>query len=97
MWYKSEVTGKIIADSTKYSIDSVCGDGTFDGYISNGLLKEVEPSVVDVLKSTRSRTLAARRFKEIHGVDLENAMEEVSKIQKDIYRFQRKAKKGSKK
>lgn len=97
MWYRSIFTNKIIRDTSFYTLDNICGNGTAERFIDQSILIPVEnPSVIDILWETGSDVLAAARYREIHDCSLKEAVEGVKILKKDMYRFHRKARRKKK-
>lgn len=88
MWYRSKATNKVIHSSAARLYDNICGIGMFDGCVKSGYLIPIEnPSVIDILRDTRSVHLATVRYREIHHCSVKEAKIEVKKLKADIASF----------
>lgn len=85
MWYRSIITNKFVRGSSDRLVDSIIGKGTFEGFVKNGLLREVEnPSVIDILHENKSSILAAVRYQELHNCSRKEAWEGIKALKKDM-------------
>lgn len=97
MWYRSKATNKVIHSSAARLYDNICGNGMFEGCVKSGYLIPIEnPSVIDILRDTRSVHLAAVRYREIHHCSVKEAKIEVKKLKADMGSFN-KSRKGQRK
>ena len=94
MYYKSNITGKILTEGQiQYHCD-VYGDDTIAKDINIGILTKVEsPSVIDFIKCGNMAG-ATLRYKELHNCKTKAAYDAVFAMKRDIRRF---SKKGNKK
>lgn len=89
MWYRSVLTGKLFDDYVVRTANAIYGADMFELYKENGYVKEVsDPSVIDILKETKSFVAATRRYREIHEeTTLKDGYEMVKRIYSDMKRF----------
>ena len=94
MYYKSNITGKILTEGQiQYHCD-VYGDDTIAKDINIGILTKVEsPSVIDFIKCSNMAG-ATLRYKELHNCKTKAAYDAVFAMKRDMRRF---SKKGNKK
>ena len=94
MYYKSNITGKILTEGQiQYHCD-VYGDDTIAKDINIGILTKVEsPSVIDFIKCGNMAG-ATLRYKELHNCKTKDAYDAVFAMKRDMRRF---SKKGNKK
>lgn len=84
-WYKSTYTNKIIARTAAKVTNNIFGVGTFDSYVEDGVLVPVDnPSVIDVLRDTRSKKLAVIRYQELHKCSAAEAEKGVAILKRDM-------------
>ena len=94
MYYKSNITGKILTEGQiQYHCD-VYGDDTIAKDINIGILTKVEsPSVIDFIKCGNMAG-ATLRYKELHNCKTKDAYDAVFAMKRDMRRI---SKKGNKK
>lgn len=87
MYYRSDMTGKIVTDKQLKILDRIWGDGFASNHIENGLLIPCEaPSVVELLKQNNFH-LALARYREIHPEEtFEQSVKIVKWMSKDVRR-----------
>lgn len=87
MYYKSNVTGKILTENQiQYHCD-VYGDDTIATDIEMGILTKVEsPSVVDFIKCGNMAG-ATLRYRELHNCKTKAAYDAVFAMKRDMRRF----------
>lgn len=87
MYYRSDMTGKIVTDKQLKILDRIWGDGFASNLIVNGLLIPCEaPSVVELLKQGNFH-LALARYREIHPKEtFEQSVKIVKWMSKDVRR-----------
>ena len=94
MYYKSNVTGKILTEGQIQHHCDVYGDDTIATDIEMGILTKVEsPSVVDFIKCGNMAG-ATLRYRELHNCKTKDAYDAVFAMKRDMRRF---SKKGNKK
>lgn len=90
MYYRSNVTGRIISDASIRVLDDVYGAGFVDEAISFGTIVPIEnPSVIDCIRDG-TRVAAIYRYREIHKCGLLEARAGVDALEKDMARFSKK-------
>ena len=94
MYYKSNITGKILTEGQIQHHCDVYGDDTIAADIKIGILTKVEsPSVIDFIKCGNMAG-ATLRYRELHNCKTKAAYDAVFAMKRDIRRF---SKKGNKK
>ena len=94
MYYKSNITGKILTEGQIHYHCDVYGDDTIAKDINIGILTKVEsPSVIDFIKCSNMAG-ATLRYKELHNCKTKAAYDAVFAMKRDMRRF---SKKGNKK
>ena len=94
MYYKSNITGKILTEGQIQHHCDVYGDDTIVADIKIGILTKVEsPSVIDFIKCG-NMSGATLRYKELHNCKTKAAYDAVFAMKRDMRRF---SKKGNKK
>ena len=93
MYYKSNITGKILTEGQiQYHCD-VYGDDTIAKDINIGILTKVEsPSVIDFIKCGNMAG-ATLRYRELHNCKTKDAYDAVFAMKRDMRRFSKKGKK----
>lgn len=85
MWYRSTITKKTVNSTSAFAINNIYGEGAFDKLVKDAVLEPLEnPSVIDVLRETRSTNLAILRYKEIHKCTTREAVAGVTLLKKDM-------------
>lgn len=93
MWYYAPKTGKILPEAFVKKLNETFGDKTIDVCIMHKtLIRYPEPTVIEILKKTKSRNHAVRRYMEIHDVSKEEAKRMVHQIANDLKRFKGESK-----
>lgn len=83
-YYRSTITGNLFNETDLMVVDDIYGANAVEKVISDGTLEEIEPpSVVDFLKEGY-KARATRRYREIHGCSLKEAVDAVRKIEKEM-------------
>ena len=94
MYYKSNITGKILTEGQIQHHCDVYGDDTIAKDINIGILTKVEsPSVIDFIKCGNMAG-ATLRYRELHNCKTKAAYDAVFAMKRDMRRF---SKKGNKK
>ena len=94
MYYKSNITGKILTEDQIQHHCYVYGDDTIAADIKIGILTKVEsPSVIDFIKCGNMAG-ATLRYRELHNCKTKAAYDAVFAMKRDMRRF---SKKGNKK
>lgn len=94
MYYKSNVTGKILTEGQIQHHCDVYGNDTIATDIEMGILTKVEsPSVIDFIKCGNTAG-AMLRYRELHNCKTKAACDAVFAMKRDMRRF---SKKGNKK
>lgn len=88
-WYRSIVTKRIVHEKvTASALDNIWGRGTFEKLVEDGTLELIEsPSVVDILKETRSSELARIRYQELNNCTYDESRKGVEFIKADMAKF----------
>lgn len=90
MYYKSNVTGKILTEGQIQHHCDVYGDGTIAVDIEMGALTEVEvPSVIDFIKCGNMAG-ATLRYRELHNCKTKAAYDAVFAMKRDMHRINKK-------
>lgn len=85
MWYRSNLTGKLIHERSSLIIGHIFGDGIFEKLITSGNLTPIDPpSVLDIMMETKSFSLAVVRYREIHGCKYREASNGVRQLLKEM-------------
>lgn len=94
MWYYAPKTGRYVPEGYLDNVDEVYGEGTSKVLIRDRkVVVAKNSSVIDIYKSTKSKVHAVRRYREIHGCRLKEAIDMVTKIIEDIERMGKKCEK----
>lgn len=92
-YYRSTITGHIFDDSDLSVINLIYGTGASDKVVSDGTLEKIDPpSVIEFLKDGFPAR-AYKRYREIHGCTLKEAIDAVKKIERDMHKFEKTASK----
>lgn len=90
MYYKSNVTGKILTEGQIQHHCDVYGDDTVAVDIEMGVLTEVEaPSVIDFIKCGNMAG-ATLRYRELHNCKTKAAYDAVFAMKRDMHRINKK-------
>lgn len=85
MWYRSVTTGKMIHSSSSRIVNHIFGEGVFDKLVVAGNLTPIEaPNVIDILRETKSSSLAIVRYHELHGCTYKEARKGVRALLRDM-------------
>lgn len=96
MYYKSNVTGKILTEGQIQHHRDVYGDDTIATDIEMGILTKVEsPSVIDFIKCGNMAG-ATLRYRELHNCKTKAAYDAVYAMKRDMHRFNKKNSKEDK-
>lgn len=90
MYYKSNVTGKILTEGQIQHHCDVYGDDTIATDIEMGILTKVEsPSVIDFIKCGNIAG-ATLRYRELHNCKTKAAYDAVYAMKRDMHRFNKR-------
>ena len=93
MYYKSNVTGKILTEGQIQHHCDVYGDDTIAADIEMGILTKVEsPSVIDFIKCGNMAG-ATLRYRELHNCKTKAAYDAVFAMKRDMRRISKKSNK----
>lgn len=90
MYYKSNITGKILTEGQIQHHCDVYGDDTIAKDIKIGILTKVEsPSVIDFIKCGNMAG-ATLRYRELHNCKTKAAYDAVFAMKRDMRRFSKR-------
>lgn len=90
MYYKSNITGKILTEDQIQHHCDVCGNDAIAVDINMGILTIVEnPSVVDFIKCD-NMIGAMTRYRELHNCKTKDAYDAVYAMKRDMHRINKK-------
>lgn len=85
MWYRSNVTNKLIHDSASKIVNNVMGEGVFEKLAAAGNLTPIEPPTVEeILEKTHSNGLALIRYRELNSCTFQEARKIVRTMKKNL-------------
>lgn len=92
IFYRSILTGRIVAESSLNIIEAVYGHDELEHLINtDNVLTEIEPTVIDCIRDG-SKTTAMLRYREIHNCGVRDAKNGVETLMKDMARFRKEKK-----
>lgn len=90
MYYKSNITGKILTEGQIQHHCDVYGDDTIATDIEMGILTKAEsPSVIDFIKCD-NMIGAMTRYRELHNCKTKDAYNAVYAMKRDMHRINKK-------